>query len=88
MYVQVAYRSRSSRRGCLGPFVLRAFRPRSQLVAARGDAENAESRPALSLQCVFFFFFFLAISCYSQSGDDPQQDLAKFGYKKNMKVKI
>jgi hypothetical protein len=46
------------------------------------------SRAPLSLSSVFFFFSFLAISCYSQSGDDPQQDLAKFGYKKNMKVKI
>jgi hypothetical protein len=30
---------------------------------------------------VFFF------GGYSQSGDDPKQDLAKYGYKKNMKVK-
>jgi hypothetical protein len=29
--------------------------------------------------------FFLAILCYSQSGDDPQEDLVKFGYKLNMK---
>jgi hypothetical protein len=29
---------------------------------------------------------FLAISCYSQSGDDPQEDLAKFGYKLNKEV--
>jgi len=32
-------------------------------------------------------FLFLAIVCYSQSGDDPQEDLAKFGYKLNMKKK-
>ncbi len=24
--------------------------------------------------------------CYSQSGNDPQEDLARFGYKLNMKV--
>jgi hypothetical protein len=24
--------------------------------------------------------------CYSQSGDDPQEDLVKFGYKLNMKA--
>jgi hypothetical protein len=30
---------------------------------------------------------FLAISCYSQSDDDPQEDLAKFGYKLNKEVK-
>jgi hypothetical protein len=30
---------------------------------------------------VFFFWG------YNQSGDDPKQDLAKYGYKKNMKVK-
>jgi hypothetical protein len=28
----------------------------------------------------------LAILCYSQDGDDPQEDLAKFGYKLNMKA--
>jgi hypothetical protein len=32
-------------------------------------------------------FVFLAISCYSLSGDDPQEDLAKFGYKLNNEVK-
>jgi len=30
--------------------------------------------------------FFLAILWYSQSGDDPQEDLVKFGYKLNMKA--
>ncbi len=35
-----------------------------------------------------WFFFFLAIFCYSQSGDDPQEDLAKFGYKLNMKINV
>jgi hypothetical protein len=30
--------------------------------------------------------FFLGILCYSRSGDDPQKDLAKFGYKLNMKA--
>jgi hypothetical protein len=42
-----------------------------------------------SLTCTavcFFFFFFLAILCCSQSGDDLQKRLAKFGYKLNMKV--
>jgi hypothetical protein len=33
-------------------------------------------------RCVFF----LGILCYSRSGDDPQKDLAKFGYKLNMKA--
>jgi len=39
---------------------------------------------------MFFVFvvLFLAIVCYSQSGDDPQEDLAKFGYKLNMKEKV
>jgi hypothetical protein len=37
---------------------------------------------------VFFFFFWLAILCYSQSGNDQQEDLAKFGYKLNMKLKF
>jgi hypothetical protein len=32
---------------------------------------------------VVVVFLFLAISCYSQSDDDPQEDLAKFGYKLN-----
>jgi hypothetical protein len=32
-------------------------------------------------------FFFLEILCYNQSGDGPQEDLAKFGYKLNMKKK-
>jgi hypothetical protein len=32
-------------------------------------------------------FLFLAISCSSQSGDDPKEDLAKFGYKLNKEVK-
>jgi hypothetical protein len=36
---------------------------------------------------MFFYFFFLNLCC-SQSGDDPQEDLAKFGYKLNMKVKF
>jgi hypothetical protein len=31
---------------------------------------------------------FLAILCHSQSDNDPQEDLAKFGYKLNMKVKL
>jgi hypothetical protein len=30
---------------------------------------------------------FWAILCCSQSGNDSQEDLAKFGYKVNMKVK-
>jgi hypothetical protein len=30
--------------------------------------------------------FFGASLHYSQSGDDPQEDLARFGYKLNMKV--
>jgi hypothetical protein len=34
------------------------------------------------------FFFFLAILFYSQSGDDSKEDLARFGYKLNMKVKF
>jgi hypothetical protein len=32
--------------------------------------------------------FFLAILFYGQSADDPQEDLARFGYKLNMKVKF
>jgi hypothetical protein len=32
-------------------------------------------------------FFLLEILCYNQSGDGPQKDLAKFGYKLNMKNK-
>jgi hypothetical protein len=32
------------------------------------------------------FYFFGAILYYSQSGNDPQEDLAKFGYKLNMKA--
>jgi hypothetical protein len=31
-------------------------------------------------------FYFLAILCYSQSGDDLQEDVAKFGYKLNLKI--
>jgi len=34
-----------------------------------------------SIQC-----FFGLILCCSQSGDDPQDDLAMFGYKLNMKA--
>jgi len=34
-----------------------------------------------SIQC-----FFGSILCCSQSGDDPQDDLAMFGYKLNMKA--
>jgi hypothetical protein len=30
---------------------------------------------------LFYFFSFLAILCFSQSDVDPQEDLAKFGYK-------
>ncbi len=30
--------------------------------------------------------FLLSILCCSQCGNDPQEDLAKFGYKLNMKV--
>ncbi len=67
-------------------FPVRSVRVHNSLTA-RGDAENAESYPSLSLSSVLFIYFFVAISCCSQSGDDPQQDLAKFGYKKNMKVK-
>jgi hypothetical protein len=41
---------------------------------------------------LFFFFFgvlFCQFLCYSQNGNDPQEDLAKFGYKLiNMKVKF
>jgi hypothetical protein len=41
-----------------------------------------------SLTCiaVFFFLFFGAILCRSQSGDDLQKHLTKFGYKLNMRV--
>jgi hypothetical protein len=34
------------------------------------------------------FNFFGAILYYSQSGDDPQEDLAKFGYKLHMKAML
>jgi hypothetical protein len=30
---------------------------------------------------------FLSILCCNQSDDDPQEDLAKFGYKLNIKIK-
>ncbi len=33
-------------------------------------------------------FFWLEILCYNQSGDGPQEDLAKFGYNLTMKNKI
>jgi hypothetical protein len=29
---------------------------------------------------------FLALLCYTQSGNDLQEDIARFGYKLNMKV--
>jgi hypothetical protein len=32
--------------------------------------------------------FFMVILCYSQIGDDPKEDVGKFGYKQNMKVKL
>jgi hypothetical protein len=32
------------------------------------------------------FFFVLAILYYSQNGDDSQEDLAKFEYRRNMKL--
>jgi hypothetical protein len=35
--------------------------------------------------CVLFFFFLAILYCI-QSGNDLQEDLAKFGYKLNMKV--
>jgi hypothetical protein len=35
---------------------------------------------------MFLPVFFEAILCYSQSGDDTQDNLAKFGYKLNMKI--
>ncbi len=35
----------------------------------------------------FFFFFFVNL-VISQSGNDPHEDLAKFGCKLNLKVKI
>jgi len=31
---------------------------------------------------------FWSILCYSQGGDDPQEDLANFGYKLNFKIKV
>jgi hypothetical protein len=31
--------------------------------------------------------FFCPFLCYTQSGDDSQEDLAKFGYTLNMKEK-
>ncbi len=38
-------------------------------------------------QCFFFFFWrFLQFLCNSQSGNDPEEDLVRFGYKPNMKV--
>jgi hypothetical protein len=38
-------------------------------------------------KCFLFLNFFLwAILCYSQSGNNLHEDLAKFGYKLNMKV--
>jgi hypothetical protein len=37
---------------------------------------------------MIFYFYFREIFCYSQSGDDPQEDLTKFGYKLNMKINV
>ncbi len=40
-----------------------------------------------SVEAVFFFFFFFPIfSCCSKSGDQPQEDLAKSGYKTNREI--
>ncbi len=36
---------------------------------------------------VFFFFFFPIFSCCSKSGDQPQGNLAKSGYRENRQVK-
>jgi hypothetical protein len=39
------------------------------------------------LSSVFFFlFFFLIFSCCSQSGDQPEEDLAKSGYNTNKEI--
>jgi hypothetical protein len=35
---------------------------------------------------VFFFFFSPIFSCWSKSGDQPQGDLAKSGYKTNREI--
>jgi hypothetical protein len=35
----------------------------------------------------FFFFFFPIFSCCSKSGDQPQGNLAKSGYRENRQVK-
>jgi hypothetical protein len=68
--------SRGSNRA--GPSGHPAFR------AGNGQAEatgrRAGGRPGQAV-CDF-----LAILCYSQSGDDPKEDLARFGYKLKMKV--
>ncbi len=45
--------------------------------------------PVPSWACHAFWFqtvFFWSILCCSQNGDDPQDDLVKFGYKLNIKV--
>jgi len=39
-----------------------------------------------SVEAVFFFFFFPIFSCCSKSGDQPQKDLAKSGYKTNRQI--
>jgi hypothetical protein len=39
-------------------------------------------------QCLFYFYFLISsILLCGQSGDHPQEDLAKFGYKLDMNVK-
>jgi len=57
---------------------------------------DMESKYMISVLFIYFIIFkfkfrvlFWQFLCYSQNGDDPQEDLAKFGYTLiNMKVKI
>ncbi len=46
----------------------------------------AENERKYAAGSVFFFFFLWETLCYSQSGDQPKEYLAKFGYKLNMTV--
>jgi len=53
-------------------------------------AIHTSVRPSIHLSMDAFFHpsnvLFWSILCCSQSGDDPQDDLAMFGYKLNMKA--
>jgi hypothetical protein len=83
-------------KSAIAPYCRLLFSPTVQLLVQDasggaqthfGGAQYTFWASSIQFSFFFFFFFFSILSCCSKSGAQLQQDVAKFGYKKNRETK-